>query len=65
MRRLRSPKVYAAQPTQSLVTELKALAETGPRGSVWADEARRLMLLAARTIAAADVALMENYRATR
>jgi hypothetical protein len=45
-----------------LVQQLRDTSKTGPQGSIWANDARRLMLWAARTIDAADDALMENYK---
>ncbi len=50
------------RPVVPLVQQLRDTARTGPQESIWADEARRLMLWAARTIEAADDALLENYK---
>lgn len=50
------------RPVVPLVQQLRDAAKTGPQGSIWADEVRRLMLWAARTIEAADAALLENYK---
>ena len=49
------------RPVVPLIQQLRDKAKTGPQGSIWCDEARRLMLWAARTIEAADSALLDNY----
>jgi hypothetical protein len=50
------------RPVVPLVQQLRDTSKTGPQGSIWANDARRLMLWAARTIEAADAALLENYK---
>lgn len=50
------------RPVVPLVQQLRDKAKTGPQGSIWGNDARRLLLWAARTIEAADTALLENYK---